>query len=59
MDQGRIVLEVYADDVFAHRQDLHALGLGLPLVLDLLAAFDAKNISSPTIRIRVRQRWDH
>jgi cobalt/nickel transport system ATP-binding protein len=36
MDQGRIVLEGTAQEVFAHRTVLRELGLGLPLVMDIL-----------------------
>ncbi len=57
MDQGRIILEGPADAVFAHRQKLQDLGLGLPLALDLLAALDEKDLSASTIRTWLLKRF--
>jgi cobalt/nickel transport system ATP-binding protein len=56
MDQGHIVLEGPADQVFENREDLNALGLGLPLAIDLLAALN-EDFSASLIRAQILKRF--
>lgn len=59
MDQGQVVLSGPADRVFDRRDVLKALGLGLPLAIDLAADLQALGVTAETLRTRIRRRLFH
>lgn len=56
MDRGRIVMEGPTDEMFTHREPLDALGLGVPLAVEVLAAFQTQDADTAAIRTRIMQR---
>lgn len=56
MDCGRIVLEGPAEQVFDRHQELSALGLGLPLAVDLLTILEDNGVSVKTVRSQILKR---
>ncbi len=57
MDQGRIILEGTAQAVFAHRPLLQELGLGVPLVLDMLMELPLSQTHLERIHQRLLSRF--
>ncbi|MEO0984016.1 MAG: ABC transporter ATP-binding protein [Cyanobacteria bacterium J06639_14] len=57
MDQGRIVLVGTAQEVFANRTVLHALGLGLPLVIDIMAELPGSKTDLGRMHEMLRKRF--
>lgn len=57
MDRGCIALEGLTQDVFNHHEERSALGLGLPLAIELLTTLKPVGITAESIHTQVLKRF--